>query len=43
MSFTIKLKASESEASCGWHCRLDDLGKGYNVSERSLPFGRTSV
>ncbi len=43
MSLTIKLKASESEACCGWHCRLDDLGKGYSVSERSLPFGRTSV
>lgn len=43
MNITVTLKACESEASMGWHCRLIDLGKGYRVSERPLPFGRTSV
>ena len=40
---TITLRARESEASAGWHCRLAELAKGYRVTERSLPFGRTSV
>ena len=43
MRLSIKLKASDSAAACGWHCRLSDLSKGYRVSERPLPFGRTSI
>lgn len=39
----VVMKTVNSEASTGWHVRLAELGKGYKVSDRALPFGRVSV